>query len=464
MSILADRYASREMRELWSREYKVVLERDLWISVLKSQKLLGLDVTEDCIQKYEAVKNIIDLASIDQRETKTQHDVKARIEEFNSLAGFQKIHIGMTSRDVTENVEILQSKEALDLVQIKSKNLLTNLANFAERYAEVPLVARTHNVPAQLTTLGRRVSTWIEEFMFSLQHLEELRKRLPLKGIKGAIGTSQDLHDYFGVDAALIERNLMTENNLHNLLFAPAQIYPRSIDYEIITTLVQLASAPSNIAMNVRLMSGLGILSEGIKEGQTGSSAMPHKVNARLSERVNGLSSILKGHAVMLQELVGNQWNEGDVSCSVVRRVALPEAFYAIDAILDNVIRIIRRLKVFPEVLDRETKENLPFLISSQIMNALVKKGVGREDAHSIVKKYSLVAAENFRKTGENNLIDLITNDSEIPLKHQDLDPLLNPSDLTSMAVKQTKGIIARALAEGIPSSKADLYRPSEAF
>jgi adenylosuccinate lyase len=287
---------------------------------------------------------------------------------------------------------------------------------------------------------------------------------LPLKGIKGAIGTSQDLHDYFGVDAALIERNLMTENNLHNLLFAPAQIYPRSIDYEIITTLVQLASAPSNIAMNVRLMSGLGILSEGIKEGQTGSSAMPHKVNARLSERVNGLSSILKGHAVMLQELVGNQWNEGDVSCSVVRRVALPEAFYAIDAILDNVIRIIRRLKVFPEVLDRETKENLPFLISSQIMNALVKKGVGREDAHSIVKKYSLVAAENFRKTGENNLIDLITNDSEIPLKHQDLDPLLNPSDLTSMAVKQTKGIIARALAEGIPSSKADLYRPSEAF
>jgi adenylosuccinate lyase len=166
----------------------------------------------------------------------------------------------------------------------------------------------------------------------------------------------------------------------------------------------------------------------------------------------------------MLQELVGNQWNEGDVSCSVVRRVALPEAFYAIDAILDNVIRIIRRLKVFPEVLDRETKENLPFLISSQIMNALVKKGVGREDAHSIVKKYSLVAAENFRKTGENNLIDLITNDSEIPLKHQDLDPLLNPSDLTSMAVKQTKGIIARALAEGIPSSKADLYRPSEAF
>jgi adenylosuccinate lyase len=464
MSILADRYASREMRELWSREYKVVLERDLWISVLKSQKLLGLDVTEECIQKYESVKKLVDLASIDNRESKTQHDVKARIEEFNSLAGFQKIHIGMTSRDVTENVEMLQIKTALDLVQKKAKRLLTTLAIFAETYAEIPLVARTHNVPAQLSTLGRRFSTWIEEIMFSLQHLEELRQRLPLKGIKGAIGTSQDLSDLFGTDFAIIEQNLMSENNFPNSLMAPAQIYPRSIDYEIITTLVQLAGAPSNIATNIRLMSGLGILSEGMKEGQTGSSAMPHKVNARLSERVNGLSSVLKGHAVMLQELVGNQWNEGDVSCSVVRRVALPDAFYSIDAILDTVIRILKKLEVFPEVLDREVRDTLPFLISSQIMNALVKRGIGREDAHSIVKKYSLVAAENFRKTGENNLIDLISNDREIPLKHEDLAPLLDPSGLTAMAIKQTKAIIARALAEGISSSEADSYSPSEAL
>jgi adenylosuccinate lyase len=452
------------MRDIWSREYKVVLERDLWISILKSQKSLGLDVTDECIQKYESVKKIIDLVSIDNRETKTQHDVKARIEEFNSLAGFQKIHIGMTSRDVTENAEILQIKAALDLVQKKSMNLLTILAKFAEAYCEVPLVARTHNVPAQLSTLGRRFSTWIEEFMFSLQHFEELRKRLPLKGIKGPIGTSQDIYDLFGANAEIIERNLMAENDLHNSLTAPTQIYPRSIDYEIITTLVQLASAPSNIATNIRLMSGLGILSEGIKEGQTGSSAMPHKVNARLSERVNGLSSVLKGNAVMIQELVGNQWNEGDVSCSVVRRVALPDAFYSIDAILDTVIRIVRTLEVFPEVLDREVKESLPFLISSQIMNTLVKKGVGREDAHSIVKKYSLVAADNFRRNGEYNLIDLIAQDNAIPLIHEELAPLLNPSALTVMAIRQSREIIARALAQGIPPSEVDSYVPSEAL
>jgi adenylosuccinate lyase len=370
----------------------------------------------------------------------------------------------MTSRDVTENVEMFQIKTALDLVQKKAKSLLTTLANFAETCAEIPLVARTHNVPAQLTTLGRRFSTWIEEFMFSLQHLDDLRQRLPLKGIKGAIGTSQDLSDLFGIDSEMIERNLMAEYNFQNSLVAPAQIYPRSIDYEIITTLVQLASAPSNVATNIRLMSGLGILREGMKEGQTGSSAMPHKVNARLSERVNGLLSVLKGHAVMIQELVGNQWNEGDVSCSVVRRVALPNAFYSIDAILDTMIRLLKKLEVFPEVLDREVRDNLPFLISSQIMNALVKKGVGREDAHSIVKKYSLVAAENFRKTGENNLIDLISNDHEIPLKHEDLAPMLDTSGLTAMAIKQTKAIIARALAEGIPSSEADTYTPSEAL
>jgi adenylosuccinate lyase len=166
----------------------------------------------------------------------------------------------------------------------------------------------------------------------------------------------------------------------------------------------------------------------------------------------------------MLQELVGNQWNEGDVSCSVVRRVALPDAFYSIDAILDTVIRIVRTLEVFPEVLDREVKESLPFLISSQIMNTLVKKGVGREDAHSIVKKYSLVAADNFRRNGEYNLIDLIAQDNAIPLIHEELAPLLNPSALTVMAIRQSREIIARALAQGIPPSEVDSYVPSEAL
>jgi len=462
MSILAKRYASSEMRELWSPEFKIIKEREIWISVLKAQKDIGLDVSEEIIQKYERVKNEVDITSIELREKQTQHDVKARIEEFNALAGCQKIHVGLTSRDVTENAEMLQIKAALELVEFKTKVLLCVLARFAQTHVGLPVVARTHNVPAQISTLGRRFSSWIEELMLSLKHLEELRKRLPAKGIKGAIGTSQDLFELFGSQYFAVEDKFMADNNLEILLVAPSQIYPRSIDYEVVTSLVQLASAPSNIAINIRLMSGIGQMSEGMEEGQTGSSAMPHKVNSRLSERVNGLLSVLKGNAVMIQELLGNQWNEGDVSCSVVRRIALSDAFYSIDAIFETMVRIMGRIEVFPEVIAREVNEHLPFLSSSRILAELVRKGFGREDAHAILKRHSLVAAKHFRETGENNLLKLIAADDKLKLTLSELKGFLEYSSATELATTQAMKVIARALEESKSIPNASSYRPSE--
>ena len=462
MSLLAKRYASSEMRELWTQEFKIIKEREIWISVLKAQKNIGLDVSEEIIQKYEKVKNIVNIASIELREKQTQHDVKARIDEFNALAGSQKIHLGLTSRDVTENAEMLQIKAALEIVEFKTKVLLSCLASFAQTHVDLPIVARTHNVPAQISTLGRRFASWIEELMLSLKHLQELNKRLPAKGMKGAIGTSQDLFELYGGQYLAVDEKFKAENNLESLLVAPSQIYPRSIDYEIVTSLVQLASAPSNIAINIRLMSGHGLVSEGMKEGQTGSSAMPHKVNARLSERVNGLLAVLKGNAVMVQELVGNQWNEGDVSCSVVRRIALADAFYSIDAILDTMVRIIKRIEVFPEVIVREVNDYLPFLSSSRILAELVSKGIGREDAHSIIKRYSLVAANHFRETGENNLLKLIAADKKLKMALGELERLLDYSKARELATTQAMKVIARAFEESISIPNASSYRPSE--
>jgi adenylosuccinate lyase len=344
--VLADRYASKEMREIWSREFKIKAERRLWITVLETQASLGFDVSPKVIEDYKKKIGDINLASIDAREKVTKHDVKARIDEFNALTGHQKIHMGMTSRDLTENIELFQLSASLELTQLKAAALLKHLAEFAREYLEVPIVARTHNVPAQLTTLGRRAATWMEELIYSFSHLEDILRRLPLRGIKGPIGTAQDLVDLFGDSNQIVEDSVATELGFNQLLIAPSQIYPRSIDYEIVTALVQLAGSPSNIATNIRIMSGFGLVSEGFAKDQVGSSAMPHKINARLSERVNGLIVVLKGNVVMVQELVGNQWNEGDVSCSVVRRVALPDAFYAMDAILDTTMRIIRELDV----------------------------------------------------------------------------------------------------------------------
>jgi adenylosuccinate lyase len=464
MSVLADRYASKEMRVLWSRDLKIKAERDLWISVLESQRNLGLEVTQSVIDDYKCVKDIVDLESIDAREVKNKHDVKSRIDEFNYLAGHQKIHIGMTSRDLTENIELFQIRSALELVSLKSLALMKHLAVFCEKYVEMPFVARTHNVPAQLTTLGRRFASHLEELMFSFNHLKELQARLPLRGIKGPIGTAQDLSEIFGENFQAIEMNIAATLGFQRILKAPSQVYPRSMDYEIVTTLAQIASSPSNIATNVRIMSGYGLVSEGFGLDQVGSSAMPHKINARLSERVTGLSSILRGNVVMIQEMIGNQWNEGDVSCSVIRRVALPDAFFAIDAILDTVMRIIRELTINDKAIDREVKENLPFLLTTKLLALAVEKGIGREDAHSLLKKYSMAALENIQEHGINNLFELVLADDRLGLSRTSLDSLGDPKLMISSAIKQTRTVSEEALLYLRSNPDSDAYIPSESL
>jgi adenylosuccinate lyase len=211
-------------------------------------------------------------------------------------------------------------------------------------------------------------------------------------------------------------------------------------------------------------MSGLGLVSEGFSEGQVGSSAMPHKVNPRLSERVNGLTAILKGYVVMIQELIGNQWNEGDVSCSVVRRVAIADSFYTIDAILDTSMRIIRDLVIHREVIDRELEENLPSLLSSKLLALAVKNGVGREDAHSIIKKYSQLAIENFRKSGVNNLFELITTDKSLGISPKSIEELLAYSKLLGSAKKQCELLIKEGLIKVGSNSDSARYSPLESL
>ena len=462
--VLADRYASKEMREIWSREFKIKAERRLWITVLETQASLGFDVSPNVIEDYKKKINDINLASIDAREKVTKHDVKARIDEFNALAGHQKIHIGMTSRDLTENIELFQLSASLELAQLKAAALLKHLAEFAREYLEVPMVARTHNVPAQLTTLGRRAATWMEELIYSFSHLEDVLRRLPLRGIKGPIGTSQDLVDLFGDSSQIVENSVATESGFNQLLIAPAQIYPRSIDYEIVTALVQLAGSPSNIATNVRIMSGFGLVSEGFTKDQVGSSAMPHKINARLSERVNGLIAVLKGNAVMVQELVGNQWNEGDVSCSVVRRVALPDAFYAIDAILDTTIRIIRELDVQTDLIEKEVQNYLPFLVTTKLLSKAVQNGMGREDAHALIKKLSISANESLKQHGRNNLFELVSSESALGVTAEFINSIQQTANLTQNAIHQARQVIKKA--QGISEKHPDslLYTPIDSI
>ena len=338
------------MAELWSPEHKVVLERRLWVAVLRAQRDLGLDIPADAIDDHVAVIDKVDLASIDARERVTKHDVKARIEEFSALAGHEHIHAGMTSRDLTENVEQLQVRAALVLVRDRMVAALARLADRAAEHATLVMTGRSHNVAAQATTMGKRFANAGEELLQALRRVEELLDRYPLRGIKGPVGTQQDMLDLLGgADrVAQLEAAVATHLGFEATLTNVGQVYPRSLDLDVVAALVQAAAGPASLATTIRLMAGLELATEGFQPGQVGSSAMPHKMNSRSCERINGLAVVLRGHLSMVGELAGDQWNEGDVSCSVVRRVALPDAFLAADGLFETFLVGARRLRCLP--------------------------------------------------------------------------------------------------------------------
>jgi adenylosuccinate lyase len=373
-NVLANRYATKEMVAIFDPVNKIIAERKFWITILRLQKAGGLSITDSEIASYEKVIEKVDLASIEKRERANRHDVKARIEEFNSLAGLEKIHIGLTSRDLTENIELIAIKDGLNLVRRRTLETLFLLEKSITKYEKTYMVGRSHNVAAQVITLGKRFATCTQELLFSLTSLEELIARLPLRGLKGPVGTGQDQIATLGSikDLNKLEEKLAKEYGFENTLSSVGQIYPRSIDFEVVTKLLQIASAPSSMATTIRLMSGFGLVSEGFKLGQVGSSAMPHKMNARSSERINGMMVLLRGYTTMAADLAGDQWNEGDVSCSVVRRVVIPDAFYTIDGLLHTFMTVLTEFGIYEENINKELLEQLPFLATSQFLTELV--------------------------------------------------------------------------------------------
>lgn len=463
-STLATRYASDAMCAIWAPEAKIVLERKLWVAVLKAQRELGLPIETAVISAYEKVIDSVDLRSIDERERTLRHDVKARIEEFNALAGHQAIHAGMTSRDLTESVEVLQIKEALLLVRDKYVALLAGFAKRAGEFIDQPIAGRSHNVPAQITTVGKRFATFAEEGLFAFNRLEDLLARLPLRGIKGPVGTAQDALDLFDGDIeklASLDKKIATHLGFANILDSVGQIYPRSFDFDVVSALLQLAAAPSNMATTLRLMAGAELATEGFQAGQVGSSAMPHKMNARSSERINGFTVLLRGYSVALSELAGSQWNEGDVACSVVRRVALPDSFYAIDGLLETALTVIAEMGIFESAIAEELERNLPFLATTKILMAAVKKGVGRESAHEVIKEHSLATVAALRGGGANDLLTRIAGDSRIPLDLGELEKLISqPLDFTGVARQQTLQVIARVTEVTARYPEGAQYRP----
>ena len=474
-NVLAERYASVGMKATWSARGRILLERDFWIAVMKAQKDLGVAIPAEAIKDYERVRADVDVARILERERVTLHDVKARLEEFSELAKRQFIHLGLTSRDLTENVEQLQVARSLQLVRFKVAAALLALARRAAQHRDVMITGRTHNVPAQPTTLGKRFAMFAQESLVAFARLDELIARYPVRGLKGAVGTQLDQLTLLGGDTAKVdqlEARILRHLGFRQTLDAVGQVYPRTLDFDVVSALHQTGAAAASCATTLRLMAGAGLLTEGFQEGQVGSSAMPHKVNARNCERICGFSTLLSGYVAMTANLAGHQWNEGDVSCSVVRRVALPDAFFAIDGLLETFLTVLQQMEIFPAAIAAENQRNLPFLATTTILMEAVKAGAGRETAHEAIKEHALAAAKALRSgaaskgsgtASDVGLLDRLAGDKRVGLgKKKLLDTLAQSERFVGAAPHQVDALVAAIQPLAKKYKGAADYRPAK--
>ena len=465
-NVLAERYASPAMKETWSATGRILLERDFWIAVMKAQKDLGVAIPAEAIKDYERVRGEVDIERIKERERVTLHDVKSRIEEFSDLAQRQFIHLGLTSRDLTENVEQLQVARALQLVRFKVAAALLALAKRAAEHRDVMITGRTHNVPAQPTTLGKRLAMFAQELLIAAARLDDLVARYPVRGLKGAVGTQLDQLTLLGGDTAKVdqlEARILKHLGFKASLDAVGQVYPRSLDFDVVSALHQTGAAAASCATTLRLMAGAGLLTEGFQEGQVGSSAMPHKVNARNCERICGFATIISGYVTMTANLAGHQWNEGDVSCSVVRRVALPDAFFAIDGLLETFLTVLRQMEIFPAAIAAENERNLPFLATTTILMEAVTGGAGRETAHEAIKEHALAAAKALRAGGDADLLGRLAGDKRVGLGKKKLQEILGQNErFVGAAPHQVDALVAAVAPLAKQHKGAADYRPGK--
>lgn len=465
-NVLADRYAGSDMQATFSDDVKIVLERDYWIAVMQEQRGLGMAIPESAIDDYIGVRFDINKDSIREREKITKHDVNARLEEFNALAGHQHAQKGMTSRDLTENVEQLQIRRGLELVSGRALATLGSFATLVAQYGTLVMAGRSHNVAAQSITMGKRFANYGEELLYGYGRLDNLIDSYPLRGMKGPVGTQQDMLDLFEGDEDKVdelEGRLAARLGFKNVMESVGQIYPRSLDFDVMAALKLICAAPSNLALNVRLMAGHELLTEGFKPGQVGSNAMPHKMNARTSERVNSLYRTLSGYVMMAAEQSGGQWSEGDVSDSAARRVFIADAFYATDGIFQATLHIAKDMGVYPAVVQAELDRYMPFLVTTKALMAAVKSGAGREDAHHIIRDHAVSVALEMRETGlkENDLLDRLASDTELHISRDQLDDAIgNPIDLTGTSSRQVASFVRKV--EELVSTRASgsLYTP----
>ena len=433
-SPLSSRYASREMLYLFSPDKKFTTWRRLWIALARAEMKLGLPITQAQIDEMEQHKDDIDYEAAARYERQLRHDVMAHIHAFGDLCptAMPIIHLGATSCFVGDNTDVILMREGLELLRGKLVNLIDRLTKFAMEYRAMPTLGFTHFQPAQLTTVGKRATLWANELVMDLEELEHRIDSLQFRGVKGTTGTQASFLELFGGDQEKVrrlEKLVSQEMGFEKVVPVCGQTYSRKMDANVLATLSGIAQSAGKFATDLRLLSHLKEMEEPFQEKQIGSSAMPYKRNPMRCERICSLARYVIVDALNPAFTAYNQWFERTLDDSANKRISIPEAFLAVDAILQIYLNVTDGLKVYPKVIERHLREELPFMATENIMMDAVKRGGDRQELHERIRVHSVAAGKVVKEEGgQNDLVDRIAGDPMFGLTKEEILAHMDPA------------------------------------
>ena len=432
-SPLSSRYASPEMLYLFSADKKFTTWRRLWIALARAEMELGLPITQAQIDELEAHKDEIDYEAAARYERQLRHDVMAHIHAYGDQCpnAMPIIHLGATSCYVGDNTDVILMKEGLELLRGKLVNLIDRLTKFAMEYRGLPTLGFTHFQPAQLTTVGKRATLWANELVMDLEELNHRIDSLQFRGVKGTTGTQASFLELFGGDhekVRQLEKKVSAEMGFEKVVPVCGQTYSRKMDANVLATLSAIAQSAGKFATDLRLLSHLKELEEPFQDKQIGSSAMPYKRNPMRCERICSLARYVIADAMNPAFTAYNQWFERTLDDSANKRISIPEAFLAVDAILQIYLNVTDGLKVYPKVIERRLREELPFMATENIMMDAVKRGGNRQELHERIRVHSVAAGRVVKEEGgQNDLIDRIAADPAFGLTKEEILAHMDP-------------------------------------
>ena len=461
-SPLSSRYASERMQYIFSPDFKFLTWHRLWLALAENEMKLGLGVTAEQVEELRENLELIDYEAAGRYERELRHDVMAHIRAWGDRCPKAKgiIHLGATSCYVDDNGDLIAYREALKQIRMLLVNALAALADFIEKNADTPVLAYTHYQAAQPTTVGKRAAMWAQDLCFDLERLDFELERIPFYGCKGATGTGASFLALFGGDAGKVralEENIAHDMGFESVLPICGQTYTRKLDYFFLSVLSGIAQSASKMATDLRLMAHEKEFDEPFTSSQVGSSAMAYKRNPMRSERICSLARYVLADAMNPAITASTQWLERTLDDSANRRISIPEAFLAVDAILNLVINIISGCTVYPAIMERHLREELPFLATENILMRAVELGGDRQELHEVIREYSVETARRMKETGcANDLEDKLLADGRFKLDRAALSEILDIRKFVGMAPEQARSFAA-GLRELLAANAAEL-------